>query len=324
MKLDKTFEEIILQNKSLTDSKYVVARNYLTLRLNNDKELSKLKTIHSKQKSELSYCIKQIKNISIQKIDFNICLYKENIKDNNIDEISDKTFKSLISSFEYNCDTHYIINKDIILNYIKSLFKIKIEVINLNKGLTLKLNNFIKDNNINKYNLVKLVSLYQEVKRNISVYKNSCDTLNDFKLYQSEKDELSIISEELFLTEVKYINSKRDLDKIVNETNEQKDLDYKRKIAKHYTPRIGNNSKEFVVETLLSTKNTKNTNEEDEVETDVECMLLNNKETNNLVSEYCETSKKEVKVKEKTKEELAELKRKQKLYKEVMKEMGFY
>ena len=170
---------------------------------------------------------------------------------------------------------------------------------NLNAELRGIINIFVKNNNIKQHKLAQLVSLYQNIKKELQFYSFYCNDIEDYKYFQTEKDELLPFAEEVFLEEVCKINSKRELDKMVDKHKEQKDLDYKRSVSRYYTSKVGNNSKEFVMETLLSTKNT---NEEDEVETVVEGMLLNNKETNNLVSELCETSKKTRK-KRRTKEE---------------------
>jgi hypothetical protein len=303
MELDKTLEEITLQNNSLNNTTGEVAREYFKLRISNDKKLSTLKSVHNDEKSKFKKILKQLTLISIQKIDFNISSYKDNVKtSDDIHKISNEIYDVILNTFDGSNRIYYENSKEHIINYINSVYKCRIEMKKLNAELCSIINVFVKDNNIKRHKLSQFVSLYQDIKKDLQFYSTYCNDIEDFKNFQTEKEELLTFAEEIFLEEVNKINSKRDLDNIVNENNEQKDLDYKRKISKHYTHRIGNNTKEFVVETLLSAKNTKNANEEDEVETVVEGMLLNNKEINNLTGKLYEQPKKTRK-KRRTKEE---------------------
>ena len=70
----------------------------------------------------------------MQKIDFNISLYKNNIKNtDDLDEFSLKVYNSLVLSFERSNDIYYINNKDVIINYITKIYKMRIEQSELNK-----------------------------------------------------------------------------------------------------------------------------------------------------------------------------------------------
>lgn len=314
MKLDKTEE--ILQNKSHNISGEVI-KEYFRLRISNDKRLATLKSVHADEKLKYKQIIKQIPLVSIQKIDFNITAYKDNVKNSDdIIDISNEVYNVIVDKFECSSKIYYENNQEHILNYIISIYKSRIEMKNLNAELCSIINIFVKDNNIKQHKLAQFVSLYQEMKKDLQFYSNYCNNIEDFKTFQSEKEELSTFVEEIFLEEICIIESKRELLKITNSVDNQRDLEYKRKVSNHYTPRIGNDSKEFVFETILN--NTERTEENI-----LEDIVTNNKEANIMMNELCKKPKKPVGEKTKTKEELAELKRKQKLYKIAMKEMGF-
>ena len=313
MKLDKIEE--ILQYKSHIISGEVI-KEYFRLRISNDKRLATLKSVQADQKLKYKQIIKQITLVSIQKIDFNVSAYKDNVKTaDDIIEISNEVYNVIIEKFEGSNRIYYENNKEHILNYITTIYKSRMEIKTLNAELCSIINIFVKDNNIKQHKLSHFISLYQEMKKDLHFYSNYCDDIEDFTTFESEKEELSEFVKEIFLEEVVKINSKRELEKICDSKLKSEDLEYKRKISNHYTPKIGNNSKELLLKTILNTKRTE--------ENILEDIVTNNKEANIMLNELGKTTKKAVEKKTKTKEELAELKRKQKLYKIAMKEMGF-
>lgn len=319
MKLDKTLEEITTYNKSLNNPTGEVAKEYFKLRKTNDKRISNLKSVHKDKKLNLIYDIKQLKNVSIQKIDYNITLYKSSVKENNIFDISNKVYLSLINTFEYNISKYYINNKEVIINYIIEVYKMQLQIIELNKELNSTINQFIKDNNISKYRLARLVTTYKTIKNDLQFYKKYCFDIEQFKQLQSKDDEITTFIEEFFLECVHEIESKRTLNEIYKLNEQNKELDYKFRVSKEYTPKIGNNTKEFVTQSII-----KETDESTHEENILENIITTNKELTTSLTELCKTPKKEViQKKPKTKEELTEFKRKQKLYKEAMKQIGF-
>ena len=294
MKLDKTIEEI-LQNKSHNSEE--VLKEYFKLRISNDKRIDNLKSVHNDMKKSAQQKIKDLKNISIKKINFNVTMYKSNIKEDNISIISLKVFEALIGSFDNNNYIYYENNKEQILNYIKEINKIQSELKSLNKELNSIINTFVKNNNIKTHKLSHFVSLYQEMKKDLNFYSNYCDNIEEFNKFQEEKNKLSSSIKEIFLDEVNKIESIRILNKMCKEKIEEDDLEYKRKMSKHYTPRIGNNGKEFVLNVMSNMS----------VEKSVEEIMLNNKETKELAEELCKEQPKKEKVKKPklTKEERA-------------------
>lgn len=294
MNLDKTIEEI-LQNKSHNSEE--VLKEYFKLRISNDKRIDNLKSVHNDMKKSAQQKIKDLKNISIKKINFNVTMYKSNIKEDNISIISLKVFEALIGSFDNNNYIYYENNKEQILNYIKEIYKIHNELKSLNKELNSIINTFVKNNNIKTHKLSHFVSLYQEMKKDLNFYSNYCDNIEEFNKFQEEKNKLCSSIKEIFLEEVNKIESNRILNKMCKEKIEEDDLEYKRKMSKHYTHRIGNNGKEFVLNVMSNMS----------AEKSVEEVMLNNKETKELVEEWCKepTKKEKTKKSRLTKEERA-------------------
>lgn len=203
-----TYKQKTQTGKNEYNINTTIIKNYIKLRFTNDSIVTELKKEHNKRKAELSYCIKQIHLVSIQKINFHITSYKNKLNDNNVEEISNKTFNSLITSFEGSNKIYYENNKTHILNYISECYRMIVEVNRIIKGLTIELSKFIKTNNINKYSLVKYVSIYNDLKSDISIYTQHCENIDEFNLYKA-KYSTDGIKEQIFLEEIKLINKGR-------------------------------------------------------------------------------------------------------------------
>lgn len=139
-----------------------IEKEYFKLRISNDKRIDNLKSVHNDMKKSAQQKIKDLKNISIKKINFNVTMYKSNIKVDNISIISLKVFEALIGSFDNNNYIYYENNKEQILNYIKEIYKIHNELKSLNKELNSIINTFIKNNNITKYMLKEFNKLFND------------------------------------------------------------------------------------------------------------------------------------------------------------------
>ena len=255
MKLDKTLEEITTYNKSLNNTTGEVTLEYFRLRKSNDKRITELKSVQKDEKSKLIYDMKQLNNISLQKIDYNVSMYKANIKEeNDIINISNKAYESMLNSFDYNNRIYYENKKEHIINYISKIYKMRLEMKNLNKELSSILSKFVKDNNIKQHKLANMVSSYQEIKNDLKFFDKYCNNIEDFKLNQIEKELIASFHEEFFLEGVSEIESKRTLNKICKEADDEKEMNYKARLSKEYTPKIGNDSKEFVLESMKTSK----------------------------------------------------------------------
>lgn len=200
MKLDKTLEEITTYNKSLNNTAGEVTISYFKLRKSNDKRISDLKSVHKDEKSKIIYDMKQLNNISLQKIDYNVSMYKNDVKEeNDIYDISNKAYDSMLNSFEYYNRRYYENKKEAIIDYISKIYKMKLEMSKLNKDLSSNLSKFVKDNNIKQHKLANMVSSYQEIKNDLKFFDKYCNNIEDFKSNQLEKELTSSFNEEFFL-----------------------------------------------------------------------------------------------------------------------------
>lgn len=76
------------------------------------------------------------------------------------------------------------------------------------KGFNTELNNFIKINNINKYSLVKYVSIYNDLKTDIVIYTEYCKNIDELNSSKA-KHSIDGIKEQLFLEEIELIDKRR-------------------------------------------------------------------------------------------------------------------
>lgn len=315
MKLDKTLEEITTYNKSLNNTTGEVTLEYFRLRKSNDKRIAELKSVQKDEKSKLIYDMKQLKNVSLQKIDYNVSIYKADVKEENVISFSNKAYESMINTFDYNISKYYDSNKEIIIDYISKIYKMQLEMKKLNKELSFILSKFVKDNNINTYRLARLVKSYQEIKNDLKIYDKFCSNIEDFKKLQFKEDKIISFHEEFFLEEINEIEAKRTLNKICKEADNEKEMNYKARLSKEYTPKIGNNSKEFILESMKSSK----------LEELIEESLLKDEEISSSITVLKELENKTMKEpkKIKTKEEKAILKHNKAVYAQAMKGLWF-
>ena len=200
-------------------------KNYLLFR--NEIEMSidalkiEVKNNLKQYKDELS----KLSNVSIQKIEFYITLFKKNFK--SIEITTNEIFETLISQFDYNQSSeHYRLNEIIIKDYIKESLELQIRLQNyrklkrkeikeyreLNKGLinfNAAENSFVEmrrtlkqieldENYINELTECREVadSLIKEIKNNPNMNSNLIKTQKQSKSKRikfSEKDILNIL-----------------------------------------------------------------------------------------------------------------------------------
>ena len=252
MKLDKTLEEIKLHNKSLTDDKFKVTREYFELRLQQENKLAKELTTQKQQIEKYKAKLKITKNISAEKIHKYAVKYKKVATVDNITKLAQTTFDDLISEFDYNCVFHYENNKEIILEYIHEVFKLYVYFTEVKNSLKSELKSF--NMNISSSLLIQLVSEYNIFKRNLEVAAKLDYNIEDFKDILEEQQTLKPIITEFFLT---IISNKSD-NYIKQREKENKRLD-NIKINDKMKKKINNikqenkiNSKETIVESIVS------------------------------------------------------------------------
>ena len=221
MKLNQTLKEITTSNSKLTDTKFKISREYFELRLRNDRNLSNLRITQIENRKDLAKKIDEMKNISLQNINANIAANKKLVSQENVTAMTEKVYNDMISRFSYNITPYYENNKSEIIYYIRSVFDMRLAFQKYASELNEELKSFIREKSINTYVLQALVSLYNELKRDLSTYNKKCKDIDDFKRIQQEKEELSVISEEIFLQEVENINSRRAVVEIHNQIIEE-------------------------------------------------------------------------------------------------------
>lgn len=294
MKLDKTLEEILLQNKSLTDDKFNVTREYFKLRLEQEDKLSKLSRVQSEQINANKARLKAIKNISMEKIHKYSVKYKKAVNPHNISRVIKMTFEDLINEFDYNCLHHYKNNKDIIVNYITEFFNLYLYKLNLKKELKSELKSF--NRTISSALSIQLVSEYNIFKRNVEVITKLEYNIEKFKVHLSQQQTLEPIITEIFLSYIEQTVNKNYIKDIEKENNiiddikmndkvkESINIFKKEKVAEIYKI-VGN----IVQQTPEDSSNT--TTKENVVEKVVE-EILNRKGVNELIGKLYEQPKK--------------------------------
>lgn len=324
MKLDKTLEEIILQNKSLTDDKFKVTREYFKLRIQQEDKLSTLSKIQSEQIIVNKNKLKLIKNISMEKIHKYAVKYKKLVSSENTERIINMTFEDILSEFDYNCAHHYVNNKDIILNYISEIFNLHLYMMKIKKELKAELKSF--NRNISSALSIQLVSEYNIFKRNVEVITRLDYNIEEFKLHLKQQETLEPIITEIFIYHIERLRNKKHIKDVEKENNMISNIKINDKVNKNINIIKKEKKKEIynAVSNIMVQPMLKETDEGTHEENILENIITNNKELTISLTELCKPPKKEViQKKPKTKEELIEFKRKQKLYKEAMKQIGF-
>lgn len=328
MKLDKTLEELIAQNKTLTEAQYITTREYFKLRMQQEDKLSNLKKIQAEQIIQNKIKLKLTKNISMEKIHKYTVKYKRVINSENIDKIANSVFKDLISEFDYNCAYHYENNKDIIINYITEFYKLHSYMLDVKKELKSELKTF--NRNISTNLLIQLVSEYTKFKRNIEVIEQIDYDFIEFKSILEQQEKLTPITTEIFLTRVDQIKNKSHIKDIVKEKEALEDISISNNVNKNIeviNSEIKSQKKKEIYSIVHNAYRQIEHQDSNEEEKSIETILIDNEETKELAKKLCEAPPKKEKVEKPklTKEERAIKKAKEKardeLYNLTMKKM---
>lgn len=295
---------------------------YFNLRIKQEDKLSKLSKIQSEQIITNKNKLKMIKNISMEKIHKYAVKYKKAVSSDNIERIIEMTFEDLLSEFDYNCTHHYENNKSVVTNYISEIFKLHLYMLKIKKELKEELKSF--NRTISTSLLIQLVSEYNIFKRNVEVITKLDYSMEEFKLHLEQQQTLEPIITEIFLNHIERLRNEYYIKDIEKEKNVVYNIKINDKVNKNISI-VEKEKKRDLYRIAGNSMIQLTSKESDEIieENILEDIATNNKEANIMLNELCKTTKKAVEKKSKTKEELAELKRKQKLYKIAMKEMGF-
>lgn len=276
MKLDKTLEEITTYNKSLNNTTGEVAEEYFKLRLSNDKQISQLKIVHNSIKIKEKLIITQLNLISIKRIDYFIKNSKNNVKEeSDIQSTAVYAFTKMLEDFDYNNSIYYENNRDKIINYMIQMYKLKLEMSDLNIKLRTTVTQFIEINNIKSHTLAAMVTLYQDIKRGLKVYSDF-NNIDEYKKYHSIKEEISTFAEKVFLEEVENVINKKLLDKMCADNMNKKELAHNLTSAKYYAPS----------DSKIKKDNTNTTISKKQIEIEMTNIIMGSSDLSRLAEEY--------------------------------------
>lgn len=165
-------------------------KNYLLFRLSVENVLDDMKNKIKENLAPHKAKITEAKNVSLQKINFYITLFKPNFKKDNI---SDEIFSTLINSFDYTAQ-NYIDNEKIIKDYIKFNIESQIELNKLRASIRQEIKEY-KETNKNSINFNAAENAFIELRKNIKESKLDVNYMND--LYEAREVAKEIMDSEM-------------------------------------------------------------------------------------------------------------------------------
>lgn len=169
-------------------------KNYLILRLNLETKIDTLKETIKNNLKKYKIKISEIQNVSLQKIDFNITLFKSIFKENNLDKLQVEIFENLLRTFEYSVQEHYKENEILIKEYIKENIKNQLELKKLRTEIRTEIKEY-RETNKGTINFNAAETAFVEMRRNLKEAKLDENYLYD--LEEAREVTNNIINEEL-------------------------------------------------------------------------------------------------------------------------------
>lgn len=170
-------------------------KNYLLLRLNLEAKIDILKETIKNNLKNYKTKISEIQNVSLQKIDFNITLFKSIFKENNINTLQNDIFENLLRTFEYSVQQHYKENEILIKEYIKENIKNKLELKRLRTEIRTEIKEY-RETNKGTINFNAAETAFVEMRRNLKEAK-------DNEKYLYELEEMREVAKEIIQEELK-------------------------------------------------------------------------------------------------------------------------
>ena len=184
-------------------------RNYILFRNKLEDELDEVKNITKNNIKNYKLKLKDL-DISVQKVDKHITMFKNEISEKNIKVITERVFKYLVQSFEYansaenytKCEEQI---KEYISNYLNSILELKTYRTNIRNEIK-----FYRDRNKGQFNFNSAEHAFVEMRRNLKNYQED-DYLDDLKLSREVADEImqEIISNPTKIIQVKIEKPKK-------------------------------------------------------------------------------------------------------------------
>lgn len=169
-------------------------KNYLILRLNLENKIDTLKETIKNNLKNYKIKISELQNVSLQKIDFNITLFKSIFKESNLDKLQVEIFENLLRTFEYSVQEHYKSNEIIIKEYIKENIKNQLELKRLRTEIRTEIKEY-RETNKGTINFNAAETAFVEMRRNLKEAKVDENYLSE--LENSREVAKEIIQEEL-------------------------------------------------------------------------------------------------------------------------------
>lgn len=237
-----------------------IRKEYFIFRRNQDEILENKKLELLKKKKEEQKNIESKKYISLQKINFHISLYKNNIKRKNKEKLSLSIYETLLTTFSYDVQEKYESRKEIIMNYIANTLENILDLKELRASQKIELIDY-KETLKGKINLQALESAYVEMKRTLSNFKYGSDK-QEFYEYKKELQESRKVADEMVLEilDKKTISLKEILNIVKNteseisiEIPEKTEIKIQTEKTKIKTPKL---SEKDILEILMGKKET--------------------------------------------------------------------
>lgn len=186
-------------------------KKYLIFRNNLEKELDKTKLKIKNDIKEYKDNIHKLNNVSLQKINYYISLFKSKFLSSDINKLCDTIFEFMLDSFEYNkAVENYKAHEKIIKEYISVNISLQIELKNHRNKIREDIKNYRTENK-GQFNFNAAENAFVEMRRNIKNI-SECSYLEDLKISREVVDELIKISDEY----IENTKSKENIAKLEN------------------------------------------------------------------------------------------------------------
>ena len=189
-------------------------KEYFRLRLSNEKSLQDFKDKQKLVKTQANKKLKSLNNISKQRIDFAIKMFK-----NNYDKSAEIVYDFIIESLTNSNYVYYANKRTEIIEYIDTIYILQKDLKVFRNNLK---KNFEKFKRTNTYcDLVVLNNFYNKFNADINAYTKMGVTIDEYKNILKEHSYIEAVIEEFFLEEAKIIETE------VIQYREQKELKLK-------------------------------------------------------------------------------------------------
>lgn len=195
-------------------------KKYFNLRLEQEKELSEIKSKHNLIKKESVDELKKCKNVSVLRINQAISMLKK-MSYLDIDSKVNMTYDTVLNNMERSFKRHYENNESSIKKYIQTMYLLQTKLSDFRKTKKKVFDSFKNKLRQNKIDPSILNQSYIEFKNVISYIKSENITLDEYNKRVSKYEYLNDLSNSFIIDEYNKIKSIRD-EKIEHQRNKEK------------------------------------------------------------------------------------------------------